>query len=279
MFIDTTVKRMNNPEDTLIKQAATLFGKLLHGYLNLPGKYLGGCPNEYPFNEKARTDVCYVVIIKDIPQYINLEDESSRVNAKTLLKIIKYSTNIECIKRVPVTSVLTTTEPLEKCLKELNISKTKILKPIIISFPEFDGDEKLRKIREKVNNDELFSEEEAIEIIFLLRMFRKNHAEILEEVCELFSKLKVEDPEFKVRMKFCMQCIIHKYAKTLDDIKRLEKVINLTIKYEDYIEKQREEGKLELAQTIAKVDGIQKAIQLSGFTQKEIETGQLQPSK
>ena len=72
-----------------------------------------------------------------------------------------------------------------------------------------------------------------------------------------------------------MQCIIHKYAKTLEDIKRLEKVINLTIKYEDYIEKQREEGKLELAQTIAKVYGIKKAIQLSGFTQKEIETGKL----
>ena len=87
-----------------------------------------------------------------------------------------------------------------------------------------------------------------------------------------------------------MQCIIHKYAKTVEDINRLEKVINLTIKYEDYIEKQREEGreegriegkleKLELAQKVAKILGIQNAIQLSGFTQKEIETGQLQPSK
>ena len=26
--------RMNNPEDVLIKLASTLFGKLLHGYLN-----------------------------------------------------------------------------------------------------------------------------------------------------------------------------------------------------------------------------------------------------
>ena len=83
-----------------------------------------------------------------------------------------------------------------------------------------------------------------------------------------------------------MQCIIHKYAKTVEDINRLEKVINLTIKYEDYIEKQREEGreegrvegkleKLELAQKVAKLLGTQKAIQLSGFTQKEIETGKL----
>ena len=72
-------------------------------------------------------------------------------------------------------------------------------------------------------------------------------------------------------------------------------MIKLTITYEDYIEKQREEGikegiekgiergiergKLQLAKIIAKTDGIQKAIELSGFTKEEIETGKLQPSK
>ena len=285
MFVETGARRMNNPEDRLIKLASTLFGKVLHGYLKLPGKYLGGCPNEYPFNEEdARTDVCYVVILRNVPQYINIEDESSRVNKNTLSKIIKYSTNIECIKRTNVISVITTTEPLDKCLKELNISETK---------------EKLKAIRKRIDNDELFSEEEAIEIIFLLRMFKKNQPEILEEVCKLFTRLKVEDPDFKERMKFCMQCIIHKYAKTVEDIEQLEKVIKLTITYEDYIEKQREEGikegiekgiergvkegiergKLQLAQIIAKTDGIQKAIELSGFTKEEIETGKLQPSK
>lgn len=279
-MVEITNGRMDKPEDILIKLAATLFGNLLHGYLNLPGKYLGGCPNEYPFNEKeASTDVCYVIKLNNKFQYINIEDESSRVNRKTLLKIIKYSTNIECIKRAPVVSVITTTEPLEKCLKEMNINKTKILKPIIISFPEFDGEEKLKAIRKRTENDELFSEEEAIEIIFLLRMFTKDQTETLEEVCKIFSKLKVEDPDFKERMKFCMQCIIHKYAKTLDDIKRLEKVINLTIKYEDYIEKQREEGikegELKMAQKFAISDGIEKASEISGFTVEEIETGKL----
>ncbi len=92
--------RMNNPEDVLIKLASTLFGKLLHGYLNLPRKYLGTCPNEYPFNMgDARVDVCYVIELDNEYQYINIEDESSRVNKNTLLKIIKYSTNIECSKR------------------------------------------------------------------------------------------------------------------------------------------------------------------------------------
>ena len=176
-----------------------------------------------------------------------------------------------------VISVITTTEPLEKCLKEMKINKTKILKPIIISFPKFEGVEKLKTIKKRTKKGEIFNEEEAIEIIFLIKMFRENHKEILEEVCELFSKMKVEDPDFKERMKFCMQCIIHKYAETIYDINRLEKVIGMTIKYEDHIEKQREEGrievklegKLELAQIIAKTKGIQKAIQLTGFTKKK----------
>ena len=83
-MIEITNGRMDKPEDMLIKLAATLFGKLLHGYLNLPGEYLGGCPNEYPFNEReASTDVCYVIKLNNKFQYINIEDESSRVNKKT----------------------------------------------------------------------------------------------------------------------------------------------------------------------------------------------------
>ena len=57
----------------------------------------------------------------------------------------------------------------------------------------------------------------------------------------------------------------------------------MTIKYEDYIEKQREEGRqegeLKMAQKFAIRDGIEKASEISGFTVEEIETGQLQPSK
>ena len=46
----------------------------------------------------------------------------------------------------------------------------------------------------------------------------------------------MEDLEFKENMKICMQCVIHKYAKTIEDIQRLEKVIKLTRKFETYEE-------------------------------------------
>ena len=68
---------------------------------------------------------------------------------------------------------------------------------------------------------------------------------MLEEVCKLLSQMKVEDLEFKENMKICMQCVIHKYAKTIEDIQRLEKVIKLTRKFETYEETLTRIGKEE----------------------------------
>ena len=222
------------------------FGERIHNYLKIPGKFKHNCSNEYPGPDgEKRIDVCYIICLNDKRQLVDLEDESSRVNDETLKKIIHYSRNIECGRNIPVVSVITTTVPLEKCLKEMKISETKILKPIIISFPEFDGEEKLENLRNKINNGKIIDEMEALDLLFITKMFKKDNELILEEVCELLSKMKVEDLEFKENMKICMQCVIHKYAKTIEDIQRLEKVIKLTRKFETYEETLTRIGKEE----------------------------------
>jgi hypothetical protein len=59
------------------------------------------------------------------------------------------------------------------------------------------------------------------------KMFTSNQDIVLEEVCELLPHAKIEDNDFKLELIFEMQCVIHKYAKTLDDIERLEGEIGL----------------------------------------------------
>ena len=246
MSVQNKYDRMNNPEDQLIKRMIVYFGERIHNYLKIPGKFKHNCSNEYPGPDgEKRIDVCYIICLNDKRQLVDLEDESSRVNDETLKKIIHYSRNIECGRNIPVVSVITTTVPLEKCLKEMKISETKILKPIIISFPEFDGEEKLENLRNKINNGKIIDEMEALDLLFITKMFKKDNELILEEVCELLSKMKVEDLEFKENMKICMQCVIHKYAKTIEDIQRLEKVIKLTRKFETYEETLTRIGKEE----------------------------------
>ena len=246
MSMQNKYDRMNNPEDQLIKRMIVYFGERIHNYLKIPGKFKHNCSNEYPGPDgEKRIDVCYIICLNEKHQLVDLEDESSRVNDETLKKIIHYSRNIECGRNIPVVSVITTTVPLDKCLKEMKISETKILKPIIISFPEFDGEEKLENLRNKVNNGKIIDEMEALDLLFITKMFKKDNDLILEEVCELLSKMKVEDLEFKENMKICMQCVIHKYAKTIEDIQRLEKVIELTRKFETYEETLTRIGKEE----------------------------------
>ena len=114
-------------------------------------------------------------------------------------------------------------------------------------------------------------------------MFKKDNELILEEVCELLSKMKVEDLEFKENMKICMQCVIHKYAKTIEDIQRLEKVIKLTRKFETYEETLtrigKEEGekigiqkeKEELAKKLLEMgDSVEKVEKVTNLSQEKL---------
>ena len=106
---------------------------------------------------------------------------------------------------------------------------------------------------------------------------------MLEEVCKLLSQMKVEDLEFKENMKICMQCVIHKYAKTIEDIQRLEKVIKLTRKFETYEETLtrigKEEGekigiqkeKEELAKKLLEMgDSVEKVEKVTNLSQEKL---------
>lgn len=55
-------------------------------------------------------------------------------------------------------------------------------------------------------------------LILIPKIFTSNQDIVLEDVCELLPKLKLDDEEFKLELIFEMRCVIHKYAKTLDDI-------------------------------------------------------------
>ena len=120
-------------------------------------------------------------------------------------------------------------------------------------------------------------------MLFITKMFKKDNELILEEVCELLSKMKVEDLEFKENMKICMQCVIHKYAKTIEDIQRLEKVIKLTRKFETYEETLtrigKEEGekigiqkeKEELAKKLLEMgDSVEKVEKVTNLSQEKL---------
>ena len=222
--------KMKNPEDTFMKRQFTYLGELAHEFFNLPGEYLGSECNEYPHVDGGipRADIVYSVNIKDQGRYIiNIEDETSEVNEKTLKKSYNYKSNIYYKTKEPVISVITTTLPQEKCLKELWISMTELFKPIILSLPDGNAWKRLNIMINKAKNEEEFSDIEGLELINLPRFCLKNQDKAIELICRELPNLKIRDEYVKNELIYSMQCMIHKYAKTDDDIIELEEMIGL----------------------------------------------------
>ena len=184
---------------------------------------------------------------------INIEDESSIVNEETLAKTYGYCVNMEYAYNLPVYSVITTPIPLNKCTNTYWPSKTLKYIPHIISFNELDGNKKLEYARSKINEDECFSNLEAYDLINIPKMFNENNDEVLEEVCNLFSKMKMEKKIDKFKLGKGLECVINKYGRSTDDIKRLTDMINMTKVSEDVRQIVREVYKDELDEERMKV--------------------------
>ena len=218
------------PEDVFIKRQFTYLGDIAHELNDFPGEYLESENNEYPDSNGSikRADIVYSVKMNDGSiNIINIEDETSYVNKKTLKKAYGYKTSIYYKNKLPVISIIITTVPYENCLKELWISKTDYFKPIIKSLPYKDAWEKLNKTLDKARNNEKFSNIEGLELINMPRYCTENQAEAVELICNELPNLNLDDPFVKNELIYSMQCMIHKYAKTDKDIKKLEERIGL----------------------------------------------------
>ena len=222
--------RMSNPEDKFNKRQFEFLGEAFHKNHNLPGEYIRTIPTEKikSNGEKREADIAYIVIMPDASfQIINVEDESSRVKTEELRKAYDYKTLFICRHWMPVMTVITTTQPYEKCLKEFKYSQTESLTPHIISLPYDGAWNDLNNMIYRIKKQELFTKSEGLKFISLPRCCKHNQSEAVERICEVLLDMKVENLFTLIELANCMQCMIHKYAKTDEDILRLQEMIGL----------------------------------------------------
>ena len=222
--------RMSFPEDTFNKRQFQYFGDAFHEMHNLPGEYLHNLPTELqkPDGGKLECDVVYLATMPDGSKFVvNVEDESSNVRQKELQKAYDYKALLICKHWVPVLSLITTPVPLEKCSKEFYYSKTDFFAPMIDSFPYMGAWKDLNNMIDRIKNNEVFTKTEGLYFITLPRCCKHDQEKAVEKICEVLLDINIEDHFAKIELVYCMQCLIHKYAKTDDDIKRLQKVIGL----------------------------------------------------
>ena len=277
-------KRMDKPDDTLVKRQASYAGEVMHEYHGFPGTYAGPCMNEYPDagGGVPRTDSTYYVNYLGKKCVLNWEDESSKVDESTFQKLNHYRINLEYFFKTDIITAITTILPLKKCKVDFNSSPTLPFKPIIRSYPECDESQRLSTIKTKIDNEEILTKVEAMDLVMIPKMFTSNQDIILEKVCELLPQAKIDDADFKLELVFEMKCVIHKYSKTLEDIERLEGVIGLqeavTAKqFQDQklIDQGFQQGAFKIAINAKKILGIEYALQIYDFTKEELENEKL----
>lgn len=188
-----TEVRMDKPEDALAKRQAAYACDVIHEFHNLPGNYLQPGVNELPDakNSVPRVDSAYVVEIDDEKYVVNREDESSRIDDGTFKKINKYRINLEYATKMPVISVITTPVDMGCEGIYIDLSPTLTMHPIVISYPNWDGQKRLSKITSKINHNDVLTCVEGMDLVMIPRMFVRNHEEILEKVCHLLSRPKL----------------------------------------------------------------------------------------
>ena len=132
-----------------------------------------------------------------------------------MIKIDNYRVNIEYGIKLPVINAIRTTVQLDKCKKVFHKSPTLTLTPIIKSYPQMDGRQRLSNITSKIKSNKILTKVEAMDLVMIPKMFTDSQDEILEEVCILLKNLRIDDYNFKIELILQMQC----YPQICKDIR------------------------------------------------------------
>ncbi len=190
--------RIPHVNDRTLKYSSMALKRRQHEYLGLPGDYGTRYPNEvvFPNMDSGRVDELYSTKEGIL---INLEEESGEVTEKTLEKIAKYRIfgNFVYSKRV-YTVIICHRNP-KNFPKKYYLTKTDILKPHYIYFPQEKLWAKYENIINKVGQKERLSEREMLDIAFIPKYISKQNAPfVTESLARIFKKVKNDDRLLKI---------------------------------------------------------------------------------
>ena len=117
--------------------------------------------------------------------------------------------------------------PLDRCLKEFYYSETDLLTPRIESLPRDGAWDDLNMMIDKVKDKKVFTKRDCLSFITLPRCCKHDQEKAVEKICEVLLDINVEEHFTLIELAYCMECLIHKYAKNDEEIIRLQEMIGL----------------------------------------------------
>ncbi|MBE6495198.1 MAG: hypothetical protein E7Z78_02025 [Methanobrevibacter thaueri] len=184
--------------DRTLKYSSMALCRRQHEYLGLPGEYESRYPNEvvFPNMESGRVDEFYSIKEGIL---INLEEESGKVSDKTLKKISRYRTFGNFVYSKPVYTAIICHKDPKNFPKEYEITKTDILRPDYIYFPQDELWAKYENLINKIEQKEKLSEREILDIAFVPKYISKKDAPFMtENLARRFKDAKIEDKRLRI---------------------------------------------------------------------------------
>lgn len=220
--------RIENPKEEFRKILHTKLGRESHEYFGFHGEFRGPEPCEKPETDRELppTYLNYYVTSEEYGDLMNsIFYEDVKIDEEYLEKIYSLSINFSCpLKRLPTLNIITKL-PLDDCTKKVELGSL-IVYPITFSFADYDSKDHFKKINEKINADEEFSNVEALDILFIVQNCKTKRQEALINVCKSFNGMKIPDNKFRINLKEAMKYVIHEYAESEDEIIKLEKSLD-----------------------------------------------------
>ncbi len=220
--------RIENPKEEFRKILHTKLGKVSHEYFGFYGEYNGPEPCKKPKinRELPPAYLNYYISTKEHETMINsIFYEDTQIDEEYLEKIFHLSINFACPYRKMSESNIITKLPVDECANQVVLGSI-YFHPPIFSFADYDSKKHLKRIQEKIEKNEEFKNVEALDILFITPNCKTNKQKALKNVCTFFNKMKIKDKYFKANLKEAMKYIIHEYAQNIDEIKKLEKIID-----------------------------------------------------
>lgn len=187
------------------------------------------------------------VIELENDKILNLEYHTGNLKEENLNTHLGYAVTIKKRYDKEVITIIIITGKLEKSKTELKTDQIEF-KPLILSYENRNGFEKLKKLKLKIRNNQRLTETERLDLIFIPFMEDEKEIEyLIYEVIDLTNKIDYISKNEKDNIKLSQYILLNKHVENLEMKSKMKDMINMENSifdnfFDDAIEQGLEKG-------------------------------------
>lgn len=266
--------KITNHMDISTKYGVIVLSEITHNYFNLEGEFLHPVETEVITIEKRnlRMDIAYLRSENIIN---NIENQSGIVDMKKLEIIAEYTKFLLIHNNSLTNSIIVTKVDPKYCQKEINLTKTLILRPYYLYKPPEEILERLNNISYKVYNNQQLTYEDACEWAMLPTLAQDDIAPyVTKKVCELIKKDNTVAEKLKTDICFVVEIMIDRNIRDENAKMELLEMIDMEKRktaFEYLVDEINKESSIKIQELKENVDVLEKNNKILGNDKKVLE--------